>query len=74
MFRSHSLVPMRVILLEVGTLQSNQIKMRSFVFLAQLCLMFCNLMDCSLPGFPVHEILQAGILEWVAISFSRGSS
>ena len=28
-------------------------------------------MDCSLPGFSVHEILQARILEWVAISFSR---
>ena len=32
----------------------------------------CNLMDCSLPGFPVHGILQARILEWVAISCSRG--
>ena len=31
-------------------------------------------LDCSLPGFSVHEISQAGILEWVAISFSRGSS
>ena len=31
-------------------------------------------MDCSLPGFSVHEISQASILEWVAISFSRGSS
>ena len=30
-------------------------------------------MDCSLPGSSVHEILQARILEWVAISFSRGS-
>ena len=29
---------------------------------------------CSLPGFSVHRILQARILEWVAISFSRGSS
>ena len=29
---------------------------------------------CSLPGSSVHGILQAGILEWVAISFSRGSS
>ena len=28
-------------------------------------------MDCSLPGSFVHGILQAGILEWVAISFSR---
>ena len=31
-------------------------------------------MDCSLPDFSVHEILQARILEWVTISFSRGSS
>ena len=30
-------------------------------------------MDCSLPGSSVHEIFQARILEWVAISFSRGS-
>ena len=31
-------------------------------------------MDCSQPGSPVHGILQARILEWVAIPFSRGSS
>ena len=31
-------------------------------------------MDCSLPGSSVHEILQTGILEWVAIPFSRRSS
>ena len=31
-------------------------------------------MDCSLPGSSVHGILQARILEWVAISFARGSS
>ena len=30
-------------------------------------------MDCSLPGFSVHGILKARILEWVAIPFSRGS-
>ena len=30
-------------------------------------------MDCSLPGSSVHGILQARILEWVAIPFSRGS-
>ena len=34
----------------------------------------CNHMDCSPPGSSVHGILQAKILEWVAISFSRGSS
>ena len=31
-------------------------------------------MDCSLPGPSIHGILQARILQWVAISFSRGSS
>ena len=33
-----------------------------------------TLLDDSLQGFSVHEIFQAGILGWVAISFSRGSS
>ena len=37
-------------------------------------LRLCNPMDCSLPGYCAHGILQARILEWVAISFSRGSS
>ena len=32
----------------------------------------CDPMDCSLPGSSVHGILQARILEWVAIPFSRG--
>ena len=34
----------------------------------------CNPMDCSPPGSSVHGILQAGILEWVAMPSSRGSS
>ena len=34
----------------------------------------CDSMNCSLPGFSVHGISQARILEWVAIFFSRGSS
>ena len=34
----------------------------------------CDPMDCSSPGSSVHGILHARILEWVAISFSRGSS
>ena len=41
---------------------------------AQSCLTLCDPMDCSLPGSSVHGILQARVLEWVAISFSRGSS
>ena len=42
--------------------------------LTQLCPTLCNPLDCSPPGSSVHGILQARILEWVAISFSRGSS
>ena len=34
----------------------------------------CDPMDCSRPGSSVHAIFQARILEWIAISFSRGSS
>ena len=41
---------------------------------AQSCPTRCDPVDCSLPGFSVHGILQARILEWVTISFSRGSS
>ena len=37
---------------------------------AQSCLTLCNPMDCSLPGFSVHGIFQATVLEWGAISFS----
>ena len=36
--------------------------------------LFCDPMDCSLPGSSVHETFQARILELVAILFSRGSS
>ena len=41
---------------------------------AQLCPTLCNPLDCSLPGTSVHGIFQARVLEWIAISFSRGSS
>ena len=41
---------------------------------AQLCLTLCDPMDCDLPGSSVHGTFQARILEWVAISSSRGSS
>ena len=44
------------------------------VKITQLCPTLCDPMDCSLPGSFVHEILQAGILEWVAIPFCRESS
>ena len=41
---------------------------------AQSCPTLCDPMDWGLPGFSVHGIFQARVLEWVAISFSRGSS
>ena len=41
--------------------------------LLQPCLTFCSPMDCSPPGSSVHGILQAKILEWVAMPFSRVS-
>ena len=41
---------------------------------AQLCPSFCKPVDCSPPGSSIHGLLQARILEWVAISFSRESS
>ena len=45
-----------------------------FGSVAQSCLTLCNPMDCNLPGASVPGTLQARILEWVAISFSMGSS
>ena len=44
------------------------------VLVTQACHTLCNPRDCSLPGSSVHGILQARALEWVAISYSRGSS
>ena len=40
---------------------------------AQSCQTLCDAMDCRLPGFSVHGIFQTRILDWVSISFSRGS-
>ena len=47
--------------------QKVKVKLLSHVWL-------CDPMDCNLPGSSVHRILQTRILEWVAISFSRGFS
>ena len=44
------------------------------MLVAQSCPTFCDPMDCGLPGSSVHEILQAGILGWVAVSYSRDPS
>ena len=45
-------------------------KVKSENEVAQLCLTLRDPMDCSLPGFSVHGIFQARVLEWVAIAFS----
>jgi len=44
------------------------------MLVAQSCLTLCNPMDCSVPDSSIHGILQARILKWVTIHFSRGSS
>ena len=44
------------------------------VLSAQLCPALCDLMDCSPSGASVHGVLQARIMKWVAILFSRGYS
>ena len=44
------------------------------VLVAQSCPTLCNPIGYSLPGPSVHGILQAIILEWLAIPFSRGTS
>ena len=48
--------------------------MKVNVLKAQSCLTLCDPIDCSLPSSSVRGILQARILEWIAISFSRVSS
>ena len=53
---------------------SHEINRRLFLEVAQSCPTLCYPVDCSPPGSSAHGILQARILEWVAISFSGGSS
>ena len=44
------------------------------VLVTKSCPTLCDPVDCSPPGSSVHGLLQLRILEWAAISFSRGSS
>ena len=53
-----------------GTAPPKKIRVK----VVQSCPTLCNPIDCSPPGSSVHGILQARILEWIAIPFSRGSS
>ena len=65
-------------ILVVASLIYNYLQTHQIVYIAvlstQSCLTLWDPIDCSLPGSSVHRILQARILEWVAISSSRGSS
>ena len=57
-----------------STTLAKGLKVKSKSEVAHSCPTLCDPTDCSLPGSSVHGILQARILEWVAIPFSRGSS
>ena len=59
-------VPPRILFIP-GSMLDKKVK----VLVSQSCLTLCDPIDCSPPGFSVHGILQAKILEWVAISFSN---
>ena len=59
--------------LEVGERERN-VQRKMFLSPAQSCPTLCDPRYCSLPGSSVHGIFQARILEWAAISFSRGSA
>ena len=77
---SNSLLVVVLIITQMCVLASglySKVKQREnmvYVSDAQRCPTLCDPVDCSPPGSPVCEILQARILERVAISFSRGSS
>ena len=49
------------------------LKEATLLLVTKSCLTLCDSVDCSPPGFSVHGISQARILEWLAISFSRES-
>ena len=57
-----------------SALPCSSVCLKSESEVAQSCPTLFDPVDCSPPGFSIHGILQARVLEWVAISFSRGSS
>ena len=67
-FQTKLLTPLKSSLIQVWSF-TIKVKVKS---LSRVWL--CDPMDCSLPGSSIHGIFQAIVLEWVAISFSRGSS
>ena len=60
--------------LESAEIKHSTIYTICFFMSVKSCQTLCDLMDCSLPGSYIHRILQARILEWVAMLCPRGSS
>ena len=68
------LISLKLNLLLVSLYPSQDVVCVCACVLAQSCPALRNLMDCIPPGSSIHGILQGRILEWVTMSFSRGSS
>ena len=58
--------------MDLDDIKLSDVKKKKKSEVPQSCPTLCDPVDCNLPGFSVHGILQARILEWVTISFSRG--
>ena len=63
--------PVSLLLSRIQGCRKTPIQYTAAAVSLQSCPTLCSPMDCSLPGFSVHGILQARTLEWVAISFSN---
>ena len=73
---SYKIISRGDVMYNIVTMVSNTVKAKivKVKSLAQSCPTLCDPMDSSQPISSVHGIFQARVLEWVAISFSRGSS
>ena len=72
----HRILQARILEWVAISFSSDKVRSESMkvkVLVAHLCPTFCDPMECNPPGSSVQVILQARILEWVAILFSRGS-
>ena len=70
MLRATRLLHIRILLEDIVSSRLDWKKVKK-VFVVQLCPTLCDLIDCSLLGSCVHGVLQARVLEWVAMPFSR---
>ena len=71
---SNLCLPLLSQMFSVPVIELRQIPSDQVSEVAQSCPILCDPMDYSLPCSSIRGILQARVLEWVAISFSRGSS